>query len=98
MADGLRLRRLASKGRLEGSRDVAARLRHWIHVRRPSKVRRVRFVAVSPHLNDTFARQLKQMKVNLDRRMGRRGFVSFDCVLLTPYLKERAIAVARIHF
>lgn len=98
MADGLRLRRLAGKGRLERPQEVATRLKHWIHLRRPSKVRRVRFVAVSPHLNQTFARQLRQMQINLNRRMGRRGFVSFACVLLTPYLKNQAIAVARIHF
>jgi len=98
MGAGLRLRRLARKGRLEREKDVAAYLRRRIRLRRPTKVRRVRFIAVSPYLNDTFARQLQKLRTNLKRRLGRRGSLSLSCVLLTPYLKNQAIAVARIEF
>ncbi len=98
MGEGLRLRRLARKGRLEGAKDVAAYMRRRIRLRRPTKVRRVRFIAVSPYLNHTFAQQLQKLQTNLKRRLGRRGSLSLSCVLLTPYLKKQAIAVARIEF
>jgi hypothetical protein len=98
MGAGLRLRRLARKRRIECAKDVATYLRRRIRLRRPTKVRRVRFIAVSPYLNDTFARQLQKLRTNLKRRLGRRGSLSLSCVLLTPYLKKQAIAVARIEF
>lgn len=98
MLEGLRLRRLARKGRLDRPKDVATTMRRRIPTRRPTKVRRVRFIAVSPYLNDTFARELQKIGANLKRRLGRHGCLSLSCVLLTPYLKKQAIAVARIEF
>ena len=98
MMDGLRLRQLFRKGRLETSKDVAAFLRRKIGKRRPTKVRHLRFIAVSPYLNDKFAEQLERLRRNLKRRVRRPGRISFSCVLLTPYMKKHAIAVARIEF
>jgi hypothetical protein len=98
MMDGLRLRRLFHKGRLESPKDVAAFLKRKIAKRRPPKVGHLRFVAVSPYLNDKFAEQLERLRINLKRRQKRLGRISFSCVLLTPYMRKRAIAVARIEF
>ncbi len=98
MRDGLRLRQLARKGRLESPKDVGAFLRRKIVRRRPTKVGRLRFIAVSPYLNDKFAGQLERLRRNLKRRVRKPGSISFSCVLLTPYLKKHAIAVARIEF
>lgn len=100
MDRGIRLNELAKKGRIKCSKDVAAVLQKKIRGRRPAKVRRVKFIAVSPYMNDKFARRLQILRTNLRRRLrkGRRGRVSFSCVLLTPYLKKQVIAVARIDF
>jgi|GEM_PF-6269790 len=98
MKDGLRLRQLHHKGRLESPKDVGAFLRRKIGNRRPTKVRHLRFVAVSPYLNYKFAGQLTRLRTNLKRRVKRRGRISFSCVLLTPYMKKHAIAIARIEF
>ena len=98
MRDGLRLRQLFRKGRLETSKDVATFLRQKIEKRRPTKVRHLRFIAVSPYLNDKFAEQLERLRRNLKRRVRRPGRISFSCVLLTPHMKKHAIAVARIEF
>jgi hypothetical protein len=98
MTDGLRLRKLFRKGHLETPKDVAAFLRRKIGKRRPTKVRHLRFIAVSPYLNDKFAEQLQRLRRNLKRRVRKPGRISFSCVLLTPYMKKHAIAVARIEF
>ena len=98
MMDGLRLRKLFRKGRLETSKDVAAFLRRKIGKRRPKKVCHLRFIAVSPYLNYKFAEQLERLRRNLKRRVRNPGRISFSCVLLTPYMKKHAIAVARIEF
>jgi hypothetical protein len=98
MEDGLRLRQLYHKGRLENPKDVAAFLRRKIGKRRPTKVRHLRFIAVSPYLNDKFAEQLECLRRNLKRRVRKPRRISFSCVLLTPYMKKHAIAVARIEF
>jgi len=98
MKDGLRLRQLYRKGRLQSTKDVAAFLRQKIRKRRPTRVRRLRFIAVSPYLNDKFAEQFEQLRRNLKRRVRKPGSISLSCVLLTPYLKKRAVAVARIEF
>lgn len=98
MRDGLRLRQLFRKGRLETSKDVATFLRRKIGKRRPTKVRHLRFIAVSPYLNDKFAEQLERLRRNLKRRIRRPGRISFSCVLLTPHMEKHAIAVARIEF
>ncbi len=98
MMDGLRLRKLFRKGHLETSKDVAAFLRRKIGKRRPKKVRHLRFIAVSPYLNYKFAEQLERLRRNLKRRVRKPGRISFSCVLLTPYMKKHAIAVARIEF
>jgi hypothetical protein len=82
MAEGLRLRRLDRKERLQRDQDVAIQLRRHTTLRRPSRVRRVRFVAVSPIVTPEFARALRALQLNLKRRLGRRGFLSFTCVLL----------------
>ena len=96
MTDGLRLRRLYHKGRLKTSKDVAVYLRRKIRKPRPTKVRHLRFIAVSPYLNEKFAEQLERLRRNLKRRLRKPGRISFSCVLLTPYMKKHAIAVARI--
>lgn len=100
MDRGIRLKQLANKGKLEHPKDVAKAFQRKIRVRRPTKVRLVKFIAVSPYMNDEFARRLQILRTNLKRRLrvGRRGRVSFSCVLLTPYLKKKIIAVARIDF
>jgi len=86
------------KGRLESPKDVAAFLRRKIGRRRPTKVRRLRFIAVSPYLNEKFAGQFQRLQSNLKKRVKKPGSISLSCVLLTPYLKKHAIAVARIQF
>jgi len=98
MRDGLRLRQLYHKGRIETPKDVATFLKRKIGKRRPTKVRHLRFIAVSPYLNDRFAEQLERLRRNLKRRVRKPGRISFSCVLLTPYMKNHAIAVARIEF
>ena len=98
MRDGLRLRQLYHKGRLETPKDVAVFLRRKIGKRRPTKVRHLRFIAVSPYLNYKFAEQLERLRRNLKRRLRKPGRITFSCVLLTPYMKKHAIAVARIEF
>lgn len=98
MKDGLRLRQLYRKGRLNSSKDVAAFLKRKIRKRRPPRVRRLRFIAVSPYLNDRFAEQFEQLRRNLKRRVIKPGSISLSCVLLTPYLRKRTVAVARIEF
>lgn len=99
MAEGLRLRRRARRGSLERAKDVAMDLRRLIGTRRPARVSRVLFLAVSPFLNSTMASRVERLQTNLKRRYGKkRGRLSFSCVLLTPYLEKEAIAVARIEF
>ena len=96
MREGLRLRRLDRKGLLRRDSDLGAQLRRHIALRRPSRVQRVRFVAVSPILTPQFSHALKSLQANLQRRHESRGFLSFTSVLLTPYLRNQAIALARI--
>jgi hypothetical protein len=98
MKDGLRLRELYHKGRIQSSKDVAAFLKRKIGKRRPPRVRRLRFIAVSPYLNDKFAKKFEQVRRNLKRRERKAGSISLSCVLLTPYLVKRTVAVARIEF